>query len=434
MLSPHTWPFALEWLPANAYLVGGNVRDALLGRQAEYLDLDFVMPQATVETARAIATHYQAGFVLLDAERQIARVVFRGATVDFAQQVGDTLESDLQRRDFTVNAIAYDPITDRIIDPVQGYADLQRRLIRMIAPENLKEDPLRLLRAYRQAAQLGFVLEPQTQATVQHLAELLQDIAPERVQAELNYLLGSAAGTPFLTAAWHDGLLHDWLPHTTAPRLAWVAAIDHWAIALSQQWPTLATYLYGWVKDQQKVSGAGRSWLRIAKLTCLTAPDPALAEPELWRLKYCRAEVQAVLTVLRQMPHLYTVIDAWQGSVPPSRKAQYYFFQKVGTAFPAVVLLGLAQGVGLGAIAPLIEHYLDPADPVAHPQPLLSGRDLMQALGLHPSPHIGKLLDAIQLAQAEGTLTTQQEALTLARHLKANSPPHNPALSQEGNP
>lgn len=146
VLSPQTWPFSLEWLPASTYLVGGNVRDALLGRQAEYLDLDFVMPEGAVQTAKAIARHYQAGFVLLDAERQIARVVFDRATVDFAQQVGDRLEDDLRRRDFTVNAIAYNPYTEQLLDPLQGFADLQRHLIRMVSPENLKEDPLRLLR------------------------------------------------------------------------------------------------------------------------------------------------------------------------------------------------------------------------------------------------------------------------------------------------
>ncbi|HEY9907876.1 MAG TPA: hypothetical protein V6D18_09780, partial [Thermosynechococcaceae cyanobacterium] len=105
-LSPKTWPFELEWLPTSAYLVGGTVRDALLGRESEYLDLDFVLPEAAVETAQTIARHYRAGFVLLDAERQIARVVFPQGTVDFAQQVGPTLEADLKRRDFTVNAIA----------------------------------------------------------------------------------------------------------------------------------------------------------------------------------------------------------------------------------------------------------------------------------------------------------------------------------------
>jgi tRNA nucleotidyltransferase (CCA-adding enzyme) len=75
-LSPQTWPFSREWLPPQACLVGGAVRDALLGRRAEYLDLDFVLPAEAVQTARKLAKHYKAGFVVLDAQRQIARVVF----------------------------------------------------------------------------------------------------------------------------------------------------------------------------------------------------------------------------------------------------------------------------------------------------------------------------------------------------------------------
>ena len=110
-LSPETWPFSLNWLPPSACLVGGTVRDALLDRPSDYLDLDFVLPTSAVETAQAIARHYRAGFVLLDADRQIARVVFEQGTADFAQQVGASLDADLRRRDFTINAIAYNPHT-----------------------------------------------------------------------------------------------------------------------------------------------------------------------------------------------------------------------------------------------------------------------------------------------------------------------------------
>ncbi|MDA0867583.1 MAG: CCA tRNA nucleotidyltransferase, partial [Cyanobacteria bacterium] len=119
-LAPQAWPFDLSLLPPSAHLVGGSVRDALLGRTADYLDLDFVLPEAAVETARTIARRHGAGFVVLDATHQIARVVFDQATVDFAQQVGDTLTEDLHRRDFTVNAIAYHPHTEKIFDPLRG--------------------------------------------------------------------------------------------------------------------------------------------------------------------------------------------------------------------------------------------------------------------------------------------------------------------------
>ena len=136
-LSPQTWPFELDLLPQSAHLVGGSVRDALLGRRADYLDLDFVLPADTIQTARTIAQHYEAGFVVLDAKHQIARVVFSRATVDFAQQVGPTLEADLHRRDFTINAIAYHPHSEKLFDPIGGYRDLQHRQLRMISPANL---------------------------------------------------------------------------------------------------------------------------------------------------------------------------------------------------------------------------------------------------------------------------------------------------------
>ncbi|MBD1912201.1 CCA tRNA nucleotidyltransferase [Leptolyngbya sp. FACHB-16] len=408
-LSPETWPFSLDWLPPTTCLVGGNVRDALLGRKAEYLDLDFVLAEGAVAVAEAIARHYKTGYVLLDQERQIARVVFDRATVDFAQQVGDCLEEDLHRRDFTVNAIAYHPHSDRLIDPLSGYTDLQHQRIRMVAPENLKEDPLRLLRAYRQAAQLGFSLEPETQATIQDLAPLLERIAPERVQAELNYLLGTPKGTSFLKMAWQDQLLAYWLPHATHDSMEYIAGIDRAMILLEQLWPALAEEATSWPKDQQKASGMGRSWLRVAKLVCLTEPILDIAEQDLWRLKYSRLEVQAAMTVVRTLPLLATLTGT------ASAGQQYRFFQSVGSTFPALVLVAAAQGLDLETIAPLLNHYLDPTDPVAHPQALISGRDLMKALNLRPSPQIGKLLDAIHLAHAEGAIANREDAITWAR-------------------
>jgi tRNA nucleotidyltransferase (CCA-adding enzyme) len=409
-LSPQTWPIRLELLPPATYLVGGSVRDALLERRAEYLDLDFVLPEGAVKTAKAIANYYQAGFVLLDAERQIARVVFEKATADFAQQVGNSLEEDLQRRDFTVNAIAYNPHTEELIDPLQGYADLQQHLIRMIAPENLKEDPLRLLRAYRQAAQLGFQLEADTRTMIQQLAELLQFIAAERVQAELSYLLSTAKGTPFLKMAWEDGLLTHWLPHTTATRLGWIKEIDQAAIELDANWSDLG--LTGWMRDQQKVSGTGRSWLKIAKLAALVVHDPLLAEQELWHLKYSRAETQAVLCVIRCLPLVYPE------TLPTlSLVEQYNLFRQVGTAFPALTVMAIAIGTPLEAMAPLMQRFLSPQDPVAHPNPPLTGRDLMASLNLPPGPRIGQLLEAIQLAQAEGKVHTRKQALAFAQQL-----------------
>lgn len=186
-LTLEPWPFPIHELPAHTYLVGGSVRDALMGRRRDYLDLDFVLAEGAVETASTIAGLHHAGFTVLDAERQIARVVFDHATADFALQEGETLAIDLFRRDFTINAIAYDPHNGQLIDPVHGCADLQRGIVRMIARNNLRDDPLRLLRAYRQAAQLEFTLEPSTQEAIRELAPISQPL--QQNEYKLSYFI-----------------------------------------------------------------------------------------------------------------------------------------------------------------------------------------------------------------------------------------------------
>jgi len=415
-LSPKTWPFSVALLPQQAYLVGGSVRDALLQRQADYLDLDFVLPERAVETAQAIAHHHGAGFVVLDADHQIARAVFPNATVDFAQQVGPSITVDLQRRDFTINAIAYNPHSETLVDPLDGYADLQRKTLCMVAPENLKEDPLRLLRAYRQAAQLGFNLEPETQATIRRLAPLLQGIAAERVRGELDCLLSLPQGSVLLETAWQDGVLQTWLPNVGAFELCQLTVMDGWVAQLYEGWPDYARLLHSWVKEST-APGLHRSWLKATKLSQLLIHSPDGAEAALLRLKYSRVEQQAVLSILKGWHYLQQ--QGWPYNLCVSQ--QYWLFKISGTGFIGVALLGLVNGVPEAVIMPLIERYLNPADPVAHPQPLLSGRDLIQTLALKPGPQIGELLEAIQLAQAKGLITNRQEALTWVKQHQASN-------------
>lgn len=396
-------PFGWEWLPQPSYLVGGAVRDRLLGRNSDYLDLDFVLPETAVETARAIAKHYKAGFVLLDAQRQIARVVFKNATVDFALQEGATLAADLRRRDFTINAIAYNPHTQELIDPLQGYADLQQRVLRMVSPANLQDDPLRLFRAYRQAAQLDFNIEPDTRSTIRQLAPLIGRVAAERVRVELNYLLNSAVGTSWLQAAWEDGLLAPWFPHATRSHLDRLLTVDA-ATALLSTFPQLIIELNRSVRDTLKTS-----WLGIAKLACLVSPNPETAEIELDKLTYSRVEIKGVTIALQLLPQLQT-----KTPLQMTLADQYFFFRTAGAVFPVIVVLAVVQGMSVEALSPLIHRYLNPQDPVAHPTSILTGNDLIKALKLSPSRLIGELLLQIQLAQIEGKISTREDAIAFA--------------------
>ncbi|MGB3138921.1 MAG: CCA tRNA nucleotidyltransferase [Nodosilinea sp.] len=410
-LSPKTWPFSVSLLPPQAYLVGGSVRDALLRRQADYLDLDFVLPDRAIATAQSIAQRYSAGFVVLDADHQIARVVFPNATVDFAQQVGPTIYSDLHRRDFTINAIAYSPHSESLLDPLNGYADLQRKTLCMVTAENLEDDPLRLLRAYRQAAQLGFDLDPTTQQTIRSLAPSLGRMAAERVRGELDCLLSLPEGTALLALAWQDGLLQAWLPEVDRCHLERLATLDHLAAQYHERWPEFSQQLQSWVKEQT-APGLHRSWLKAAKLSQLLPPELAPAEVTLTRLKYSRAEQQAVLSILRGWQYLHL----HQGAALLPLGQQYQLFKAAGAGFCGVALLSLAYGVPEELVMPLVERYLTPNDPVAHPQPLITGKDLVQGLALKPGPQIGALLEAVSLAQAEGLVGSHDEAINWIKH------------------
>lgn len=404
ILSPENYPFSLELMPQPVYLVGGAVRDAILGKKRDYLDLDFILPIDAVKTARNIAAHYQAGFVLLDAQRQIARVVFPNATVDIAQQEGDSLETDLRRRDFTVNAIAYNPHTQSIIDPLHGYDDIEKRLLRMVSPKNLEDDPLRLMRGYRQAAQLGFDIDSVTRATIIKLAPHLTKVAAERVRTELGYMLANSVGTVWIVKAIEDGLLKPFFKNMSQEGCANILKIDKIAAELCETWRQLGVELNKSVRDTIKTT-----WLGIAKLACMVDSKPEIAEIELTELTYSRAEIKAVTTALKLFPQLHNL-------QMPLRE-QYFFFQEAGFVFPATCILALAHDNLVGGIAPLIARYLNPDDPVAHPTLLLSGKELIIALNLPASPLVGNLLTEIAVAQVEGRVSTQEEAIEYARKL-----------------
>ena len=391
-------PFDFHLLPSPVYLVGGAVRDALLGRKRTDWDLDFVLPGDAIQGAKSLANHYQAGFVVLDEGRNIARVVFPQGTVDLAQQEGESLETDLRRRDFTINAIAYDFQTQSLIDPLLGKQDLDQQLIRMVSRQNLQDDPLRILRAYRQSAQLGFTLESETEKALKELSSLLGTVAAERVQAELNYILNLPQGTQTLIKAWQDGVLKSWFPTV---HLEAISKLEMLESAFDQLEKELQQQLLQPLSQTIKNSG-----LSMVKLALIFSEAP---EESLLKLKYSRVEIRAVTTALKYLPQLQTL--------PLTIAQQFFLFRDVKEVFPVLALLALVSGVELDAISRLSDRYLNSQDPVAHPIPLITGNDLMKALNLSPSPQIGELLTALGVAQAEGKISTPEAALNLAQKL-----------------
>lgn len=410
---PGGWPFDLTLVPAPAYLVGGAVRDALLGRPRHPLDLDIVVPGDAVAVARRLAHHHGGGFVVLDPERQIARVVLPQATLDVAHQMGPDLETDLGRRDFRVNALAYDLHQGRLLDPLGGVADLAAGRLCMVSPENLAADPLRLLRAYRQAAQLQFTLEAETRAALCHLAPHLSCVAPERVQTELITLLLQPQAAPWLHLAWADGVLQPWLPEVRAEGLAQLTQLE--ATAFSPLPSEIASAL------MQPLRHGRPAWV-LVKLACLLSSEATVFLPLLEKLRFSRAEMQ----YLHHLGRGQLAMAVLEAAPPTDMLARFQMFQAAASAFPGLAWLSQAAGRCPVLLPILMEHYRNPHDPVAHPNPLVTGQDLIQHLNVPRGPVIGQLLADLARAHAQGQIATPAEALALARHrctAKAALPP-----------
>jgi len=211
-----------------AYIVGGYLRDVLLGKKPR--DIDYVVRgdikdfavQVLAENSKSShpgsprreAAKRQNAFgsatiVELKKEQMIRIVLKNGMTLDFTQLKGK-IEDNLRERDFTMNALAWSPETG-LIDPTNGAKDIKRRAIRAVSIDNFKNDPLRLLRVYRFVSELGWNVDAKTRQMVKHLNNSIKESASERITLELFTLLNSKDYTNALKMALADRLLENFL-------------------------------------------------------------------------------------------------------------------------------------------------------------------------------------------------------------------------------
>lgn len=238
------WPLAElhSLLPREGvWLVGGPVRDLLLSRDIH--DWDFTVAEQGRALARKVANALHAAYYPLDDERDTGRVVITDphthcpVMLDFAVLRGPTLEEDLRRRDFTINAMAL-TLDGALIDPTDGQADLDAKLIRIASPTSFNDDPVRLLRAIRQANSLHFSLETRTERALRAQTSSITVVTAERVRDELLVMLRAIPAAHGLQALANVGLLSHVLPEVQALCAVQQSAPHHYANA---QVHTLAT-------------------------------------------------------------------------------------------------------------------------------------------------------------------------------------------------
>ncbi|MBN1201412.1 MAG: HD domain-containing protein [Anaerolineae bacterium] len=220
------WPPVVDAIRAAAaddedvYIVGGAVRDAYLHRPLH--DLDLATSGDGRPLARRIANAFDGAYYPLDAERGVGRALIRWEdaqlTVDTARFRGPDLLTDLQKRDFTLNAMAVRLIGDlqAVIDPLGGLADLDARRLRRCGEDSIASDPVRALRAVRTSAAYGLLIDPATRQDIKTHAPRLASASPERVRDEFFHILDGKRPATALETLNRLGLLAPVVPETTA--------------------------------------------------------------------------------------------------------------------------------------------------------------------------------------------------------------------------
>ena len=459
------------------FIVGGFIRDTLLGRPVHDLDLA-VEGNATV-FAEALSKKLEAPMFALHLEADMYRITLQGEAFDQIDIGGITnaLADDLARRDFTVDAMAV-PLDCigmpggrlAIIDPASGLDDLGNRMLRAVAPDVFKKDPARLLRGVRLASELGFAIEPGTERLMIENAQLAASVAGERTREELLRLLSLPSAGATVEYLDRLGLLthifpelepsrgvdqpieHNWdvLGHQlkTVSSFDWVLRRGDWSHAMAE-----AQRIIPWDKAAEAyfaspVNG-GASRLALARLAALihdiAKPETKTLAPNgrvrfyghpsrgaevaaemLKRLRFSQKEIKFVAAMVEA--HMRPN-QMGPEAMLPTPKAAYRYLRDTGDAAVATLYLSLADHLAARGPTLVLDNFREHVKIVGYilaergrqaekaPKRLIDGHELESCFGVKPGPEMGKILEAIDEAQATGEIATKEEAFELAGDL-----------------
>ena len=484
----------LDGQNVESYLVGGWVRDALLGRDTA--DIDVAVSSNALELALKVADSFNGRYVLLDKENRIARVVLidtdnQEATspglsraeskglpshFDFSTFEG-TIEQDLARRDFTVNAMALSlnrlskGISEaQVIDPLDGLEDIRHGIIRVVTETVFEADALRLLRAVRLAAELNFSIDKQTESLIRRHSHLISGIAGERVREELLRLL-AVSGAAQIRYLDKLDLLITLIPELAEAKgveqpkehfwdvfehsLRTVAAVDYLLRLGSWEFgggEVLAAVPWSGVlaRHFDREVGFGstrRSLLKMAALLHDINKPQTKAIHDNGRIRFLGHPLEGAATVVKILERLrfsgkeIKLVEAevlhhmrpsqMSSDGLPTNRAIYRYFRDTGEAGIDILFLNLADHLatrgpeliiaGWQEHARLVEYVIGKRfeqEKLVSPPKIVSGYDIINILRTTAGPEVGEALEMVREAQAAGEVTTREEALSFIERLK----------------
>lgn len=461
------------------YVVGGTVRDALLGRAGH--DIDLAVAVGAIPLTFRLADALSLPAYVLDTERDVGRIIVpdEGTTLDIARFRGPRLADDLLGRDFTINALALPAAGQSaadVIDHHGGLDDLAAGLVRIIHSRSIADDPVRALRAARFAVQFGYALTPDTAAAARaagpdipahssaervrdELSRLLAGDAPDRALSLLAELELLAVVLPLVAAL--DGVTQspphheDVLAHTLSV-MRYLVQIEQvvdgrpvageWAADVAQ---AVAPYRHGLREHLDRTTDGGstgrlllrwggllhdvgkrvtRSEDADGRVRFLGHDDAgaAIAAGVISGYSFSNEAVRCVRAIVAG--HMRPLFLANEHHLP-SRRTAYRYYRSLHEAGLDVALLSLADhlatydgrgdatawGSLLEVVTALLDVYFNQYEHIVAPPRLIDGRAVMELLAIPPGPEIGRLLRLLEEAQATGEVTTADEAIAFVR-------------------
>jgi len=429
--------------PYQAYLVGGAVRDLLLGKPIH--DLDFALPVDTIPAARMVADQLGGAFFVLDPERETARVILKDETgqrmmVDFTRFQGQDIKDDLGSRDFTITSMALRVGLDQeIIDPFHGARDLKDGLLRATSGQSLGDDPLRCLRAVRLAAQFGLRMLPETKDQIRQYGKDIAGLSPERVRDEFFRILDGPNQTAAIQTLAILGLspfvFLGEVPDHQIPRLRFLE--DLWYLFLKEyDQDSAANWSLGLLVHRL---GRYRADLQ-SFLTIEYVPERTIYQLSFIALLLYYGTDQNKNENLRQKLPLsnqeWVFLDrsrsaadlvlkhARSGDAPRPLDI-YRYYRQHDSAGVLGVFLALAFGSSeyrsnsdqagwttiLDICRSFLEGWWEKKDQWVQPPILLDGDDIQSEFRISPGPRIGSMLESLREAQVERGISSREEAV-----------------------
>jgi putative nucleotidyltransferase with HDIG domain len=441
--------------------VGGALRDELLGRQVT--DIDIAVEGDPEAAARELATEVRGPVFRLSEAFGAWRVVDRrgGRVFDFAPLQGGTIEEDLARRDFTINAMARergDAGEGDLIDPLGGRADIEARTLRVIGAESYASDPLRALRLARFAAELGFSPDPDTERLTAEAAARVPEASGERVFAELRRLVMAEHAVEGLALADRLGLLHAVLPeladlHDVAQSHFHHKDVYGHTLEVLERLIELEAEAAGPLREaldeplaDELTRGEALRFGALLHDIGKPATHDVRSDGRVTFMGHDRLGEEMVRQVCRRLrtsermsrfleavTRHHLVLGFLVHERPLDRRAVYRYLTRTSPVEVEVTLLSCADRLATrGRNAErAIDAHLELAQELmaaalewrrtGPPRLPLRGDELAREAGIEPGPELGRVLAELQEAAYAGEIENREDAVELARRLRHNA-------------